>query len=63
YRTPFEVIGDNGITIDAYSHNSINSKAIQELSVITTDHDERINFLEMENQYLKERIKKLESAA
>ncbi|MCJ0932542.1 hypothetical protein MST22_15450, partial [Virgibacillus halodenitrificans] len=48
YRTPFEVIGDNGITIDAYSHNSINSKAIQELSVITTDHDERINFLEME---------------
>ncbi|MCJ0933025.1 hypothetical protein MST22_17880, partial [Virgibacillus halodenitrificans] len=63
YRTPFEVIGDNGITIDAYSHNSINSKAIQELSVITTDHDERINFLEMENQRLKAEIEQLKGVA
>ncbi|APC48300.1 hypothetical protein BME96_09025 [Virgibacillus halodenitrificans] len=63
YRTPKEVLGDNQVTIDGYSHSTLNSKAIQELSVITTDHDERINFLEMENQRLKAEIEQLKGVA
>ncbi|WP_019377662.1 phage tail spike protein [Virgibacillus halodenitrificans] len=61
YNTPSQVIDGDGV--EQYLMNSWSWKAIQELSIITTDHEERINFLEMENQQLKAEIKQLKGVA
>ncbi|SEB15707.1 phage minor structural protein, N-terminal region [Thalassobacillus cyri] len=63
YKTPSEILSDDGAAISSYSHRSLNTKAIQQLAGIYYDHDERINYLEMENETLKARIKQLEEAA
>lgn len=62
-----EAIKFDDISINGYSHSSLNTKAIQELDVnLTTEVtriDDRLSILELENQYLKQKIKQLEGAA
>lgn len=62
-----DIIKHDDISINGYSHSSLNTKAIQELDVnLTTEVtriDDRLNLLELENQYLKQKIKQLEGAA
>lgn len=53
--------------VDGYSMRSLSWKAIQELDVnLTTEItriDDKLNKLELENQYMKQKIKQLEGAA
>lgn len=46
--------------INLYRLTSYNTKAIQELAKLQQDDADRINFLEIENQFLKQKIKALE---
>ncbi|WP_245902298.1 phage tail spike protein [Gracilibacillus dipsosauri] len=59
YNTPQEVVDGDGV--DQYAMNSLSWKAIQELMDITDGHADDINFLKMENQYLKGKVKELEA--
>ncbi len=50
----------DGNAVDGYSMRSLSWKAIQELDNKFISADDRINILELENQYLKQKIKSLE---
>ncbi|SER00424.1 phage minor structural protein, N-terminal region [Virgibacillus subterraneus] len=56
YKTPNEVISEDGVSVSGYSHRSLNTKAIQELFFKHLNHEERISSLES-------RIEQLEQAA
>ncbi|MGG0284133.1 phage tail protein [Peribacillus butanolivorans] len=47
--------------INIYKVTSINTAAIQMVDSKVKDHSDRINMLEIENQYLKQKIKQLEN--
>jgi peptidoglycan hydrolase CwlO-like protein len=63
YKTPSEVLSADGEAVEGYAHSTLNTKAIKELIGITDDHADRINYLEMENQVLKQRLNQLEGVA
>lgn len=50
----------DGESINTYKTLSLNTKAIQEISTIIQNHDDEINWLKIENQYLKEKLKNQE---
>ncbi len=58
-----EVVKFDETSVNGYTHRSLNTKAIQELDTKIVTIEDRINILELENQYLKQKIKQLESAA
>ncbi|MFS0643661.1 phage tail protein [Siminovitchia sp. 179-K 8D1 HS] len=58
-ETPKEIIRGEGIS--SYSHNSLNTKAIQELDTKVYKIEDEINWLKLENQYLKQKIQQLEN--
>ncbi|MEK5108596.1 prophage endopeptidase tail family protein [Cytobacillus sp. FSL K6-0129] len=58
YRIAPELIDGDGV--EQYLMNSINMKGIQELDKRTLGHADDINWLKIENQYLKQKIAKLE---
>ncbi|WP_368652362.1 phage tail spike protein [Ornithinibacillus sp. 4-3] len=60
YNTPLGLINNDGI--QQYQMNSWNAKVSQALIKVTDNHEDRINILELENQYLKQKIKLLEEA-
>jgi|GEM_PF-2483315 len=53
----------DGKAISIYKLGTLSAKAIQELTGLYYDHDQRINKLELENQLLKARISALESCS
>ncbi|SNT42266.1 phage minor structural protein, N-terminal region [Bacillus sp. OK838] len=61
YDTPVEVLSASGQAIDQYAMASVEWKAIQEVSTVLDIHDDDINWLKIENQYLKQKIAILES--
>lgn len=56
YDTPVEVLSASGQAIDQYAMASVEWKAIQEVSTVLDIHDDDINWLKIENQYLKQKI-------
>ncbi|MGG3895059.1 hypothetical protein ABEU84_00005, partial [Aeribacillus composti] len=58
YNTPSGVIDGDGV--EQYLMNSWSWKAIQELDTEQRSMKERIAWLELENQYLKQKVKQLE---
>ncbi|WP_330948904.1 phage tail spike protein [Virgibacillus sp. MG-45] len=63
YQTPYEVLNHDQTGVDQYQMNSLNTKAIQELSELVNINVDDINWLKMENQLLKARVDKLEGVA
>ncbi|MGG3808574.1 phage tail spike protein [Geobacillus thermodenitrificans] len=59
YNTPVGVIDGDGV--EQYLMNAWSWKAIQELDSIQTNHSNRIAWLELENQYLKQKVSQLET--
>ncbi|MGG3920346.1 phage tail spike protein [Geobacillus thermodenitrificans] len=58
YNTPEGVVDGDGV--EQYLMNAWSWKAIQELDSIQTNHSNRIAWLELENQYLKQKNNQLE---
>ncbi|WP_179123804.1 phage tail spike protein [Paraliobacillus ryukyuensis] len=63
YHTPSMLLNAEGDAISQSAMNSLSIKGIQELLGITDDHADRINYLEMVNQVLKQKVAKLEEAS
>ncbi|MEW9503384.1 tail fiber domain-containing protein, partial [Jeotgalibacillus marinus] len=59
YRTPTQVLSANRESVDLYAIPSLNWHATKELSFLYEGHDERINYLEMENALLKAELKQI----
>ncbi|RBO90989.1 hypothetical protein DES48_1265, partial [Paraliobacillus ryukyuensis] len=60
YHTPSMLLNAEGDAISQSAMNSLSIKGIKELLGITDNHVDRINYLEMENQVLKQKVEKLE---
>jgi phage minor structural protein len=61
YRTPKEFLNYDKTAVDLYAEASIAIKAIQELDEEQYNLKNRITCLEIENDYLKQKIKELEA--
>ncbi|WP_374717121.1 phage tail spike protein [Geobacillus thermodenitrificans] len=59
YNTPEGVIDGDGV--EQYLMNTWSWKAIQELDSKQMNHEDRISWLELENQYLKQKVFQLET--
>ncbi|WMV75300.1 phage tail spike protein [Geobacillus thermodenitrificans] len=59
YNTPEGVIDGDGV--EQYLMNTWSWKAIQELDSKQMNHEDRISWLELENQYLKQKVSQLET--
>ncbi|UYL94199.1 tail fiber protein [Geobacillus phage vB_GthS_PT9.1] len=59
YNTPEGVIDGDGV--EQYLMNAWSWKAIQELDSKQMNHEDRISWLELENQYLKQKVSQLET--
>jgi len=61
FNTPEEFLSVSGESIDVYVQTNINTKAIQELDYKINDNKDEIEWLKLENQYLKQKVSLLES--
>ncbi|MCM3169024.1 phage tail spike protein [Peribacillus frigoritolerans] len=59
-ETPRILHGEAGDSFDLYALTAYMGKGIKDIITITDKHGEEINWLKIENQYLKQKIKQLE---
>lgn len=61
YATPLEYMSADNKAIDSYVMSAINLKAIQELDLKIRESSDNIDWLRLENDYLKQKVSNLET--